>query len=330
MKIFVAGATGVIGRRVVPQLVSAGHEVVGLSRSEEHESWLASHGAVARRGNLFDRDGLFDITADCEAVIHLATAVPTKSRTVLDDWVLNDRIRVEGTTNLIAAALRSSCKFYLQSSVTFLYGRQHGEWVDESCPPADDLPPMVKSSVEMERQVINAVTDEKLPATILRFGNVYSHDSAYTIAMYDLISRGKFPLIERGNAYWNLVSADDAAGAVVSAIKTAKKNVGKVFNICDDEPVLYRELVEFLARSLGAPKPASIPAFLARPALGWHTVDYLLQSVRCMNKRAKEDLKWHLHFPTYREGHEAILKSWHRRDGSVSGAAGDPRQIEAT
>jgi len=189
---------------------------------------------------------------------------------------------------------------------------------------------MVKSSVEMERQVMNAVTDDKLPAIILRFGNVYSHDSAYTIAMYDLISRGKFPLIERGAAYWNLVSADDAAEAVVAAIRTGKKNAGKVFNICDDEPVLHRELVEYLAKSLGAPKPESIPAFLARSALGWHTVDYLLQSVRCMNKRAKADLNWRLRFPTYREGHEAILKSWYKRDGSVIGSAGDPRQIEAT
>ncbi len=329
MKIFVAGATGVLGKRLVPQLVSIGHEVVGLSRSEDHDKWLSSHGAIARRGNLFDREGLFSITADCEAVIHLATAIPTKSRTVLDDWVLNDRLRTEGTTNLIAASIRASVRLYIQSSVTFLYGRRHGKWVDESCPPAEDLPPMVKS-VEMEGQVLGAVSRNKLRAIILRFGNVYSYDSPYTMSMYDLISRGKYPLIEKGSVYWNLVTADDAASAVIAAVTNGSKNLGKIFNICDDEPVIYIDLIEFIAKSLGAPKPESMQAFLARSALGWHTVDYLLQSVRCMNKRAKAELNWRLRFPTYREGHEAILKSWRRLNGSVPESASDARQIEAT
>ncbi len=300
MKIFVAGATGVLGKRVVPKLISLGHDVVGLSRTRENEEWLAAHGAESRRGNLFDREGLFAVSADCDAVIHLATAIPTKTRTMLDDWVLNDRLRTEGTTNLIAAALRNSVKLYLQGSVTFIYGRRHGEWVDESCPPAADLPPMIKSSVEMERQVLNSIAHHGLPAIILRFGNVYGPDSEYTMSMYDLISRGKYPLIERGRVYWNLVTADDAAAAVIAAVRHGSKNIGKVFNICDDEPVMYRDLVEFVARSLGAPAPMSIPSFLAKPAIGWHTVEYLLHSVRCMNRRAKEELGWNLLFPTYR------------------------------
>ncbi len=322
MKIFVAGGTGILGRRVVPQLLSMGHDVVGLGRSQANEDWLKTHGAEARRGNLFDREGLFDLSADCEAIIHLATTVPSKSITSLVEWVLNDRTSTEGTANLIAAAVRNSCKLYIQASVTFLYGRRHGEWVDESCPAADDLPPMVKSSVDIERQVLQSMVHDKLPAIILRFGNVYSYDSPYTISMYDLISHGKFPLIEKGNVYWNLVSADDAAAAVIAAVRNGKPNTGKIFNVCDDEPVLHRELVEFLAKSLGAPKPGSIPVFLAKPALGWHTVDYLLQNVRCMNRRAKEELGWHLRYPTYREGHEAMLNFWRSSREHTAGADG--------
>lgn len=315
MKIFVAGGTGVLGRRVVPELTSLGYEVVGLSRSKDNDDLLATYGAEARRGDLFDREGLYSISADCDAIVHLATAIPTKSRTVIDDWVLNDRIRTEGTTNLVAAALRNSVKLYIQGSVTFLYGRRHGEWVDESCPPADDLPAMVESSVEMERQVWEAITRHKLPAVILRFGNVYSHDSRHTTTMYDMISRGRFPLIERGNVYWNLVTAGDAASAVVAAVKNGRANIGKVFNITDDEPVKYKDLVEFIAKSLGAPKPGRIPIFLAKHAIGELTVQYLLQNMKCMNKRAKEELGWSLRYPTYREGHEAIMERWRRMQG---------------
>ncbi len=317
MKIFVAGGTGVLGRRVVPELVSLGHEVVGLSRSRENDDLLATMGAEARRGDLLDREGLYTISADCNAIIHLASAVPTKSRTKIDDWVLNNSARSEGTSNLVATALRNSCSLYIQPSVTFLYGRKHGEWVDESCPPGSDLPAMVKSSVEMERKVLDAVARNRLPAIILRFGNVYSHDSRHTASMYDLISRGKYPLIARGNVYWNLVTADDAAGAVVAAVKNGRQNVGKIFNICDDEPVKYRDLVSFVAKSLGAPKPGSIPIFLANQALGELTVHYLLQNVRCMNKRAKEELGWQLRYPSYRTGHEAILNRWRTQHGNT-------------
>ncbi len=321
MKIFVAGGTGVLGRRVVPQLVSLGYEVIGLSRSRDNDDLLATLGAEARRGDLFDREGLYHLSADCDIIVHLATSIPTKSRTMIDDWVLNDRIRTEGTTNLLAVALRNSTKLYIQGSVTFLYGRRHGEWIDESCPPADELPAMVKSSVEMERQILAAILRDKLPAVILRFGNVYSHDSKNTTMMYDMISRGKFPLIERGNVYWNLVTADDAAGAVVAAVKNGRQNTGKIYNICDDEPVKYKDLVEYLARSLGAPKPGSIPIFLAKHAIGEITVQYLLQSMKCMNKRAKEELGWRLRYPTYREGHEAIMERWRRQTGRTGTSA---------
>lgn len=317
MKIFVAGGTGVLGRRVVPQLLSLGYEVVALSRSRDNDDLLATLGAEARRGDLFDREGLYSLSADCDVIIHLATAIPTKSRTMIDDWVLNDRIRTEGTTNLLAAALRNSTRLYIQGSVTFLYGRRHGEWIDESCPPADNLPAMVKSSVEMERQVLDVISRYRLPAVILRFGNVYSHDSRNTTTMYDMISRGKFPLIERGNVYWNLVTADDAAAAVVSAVRNGRRHTGKVYNVCDDEPVKYKDLVEYISRSLGAPKPGSIPIFLAKQAIGDLTVQYLLQNMKCMNHRIKEDLGWQLRYPTYREGHEAIMERWRRQHGGT-------------
>lgn len=318
MKIFVAGGTGVLGRRVVSQLVQSGHEVVGLSRSSEDDDRLATRGAEPRRGDLFDREGMHVLSVDCDAIINLTSVVSTKTRTRIDDRVLHDKMRSEGTSNLVAAAVRNNCKLFIQSSVTFLYGRRHGEWVDESCPPADDLPEMVKSSVEMEKLVLDAMAHHKLPAIILRFGSIYAHDSRSTISMYDLISKGKFPLIERGNSYWNLVTADDAARAVTAAVRNRKANLGKVFNICDDEPVRHKDLIEFLAKALGAPKPGSIPIFLAEQAIGEHTVHYLLQSARCTNRRAKDELGWNPIYTTFREGHEAIMELWRAQDGQRS------------
>ncbi len=310
MRIFIAGSTGVLGKRIVPRLVSMGHKVVGLSRNSETDQWLMNNGAIPRRGDLLHKESLYSATADCDVVIHLAARMPARLQTAIDDWVLNERNTIEGTANLIAVSLRSGVALYIQASVTLLYGRRHGEWVDESCPPAQDLPPLLRASVELEKLVRDSILHDRLRAIILRFGNVYSGDSECTTSMYELISRGKFPLIERGNSYWNLVFADDAAEAVIAAVRNGAPNVGKVYNVCDDEPVKHRELVEFLARSLGAPKPVSIPSFLAKTAIGWQTVDCLLHSVRCINRRAKEDLRWVLTYPSYREGHEAIMKFW--------------------
>ncbi len=310
MKIFVAGATGVLGKRVVAGLNKLGHEVVGISRSNEDSEIIESEGAEARRGSLSDTYGLAEISCDSDAIINLCAAIPTKSRTRIDDWVLTSRFRTEETANLIAAARRNNCTLFIQESVTFVYGGRHGEWVDETCPPSRNVPTSVKSCVEMEGQIRAAAGRHDLPAIILRFGNIYSSDSEYTALMYRHISEGKYPVIEKGNVYWNLVTADDAAAAVIAAVKNRERNTGKIFNVCDDKPVTYKELLTYIAKLLDAPDPGSIPIFLAKAAMGRRTVDYLLQNVRCVNRRAKEELGWTLTCPTYREGQPREIARW--------------------
>src|SRR5512143_1719084 len=131
MNIFICGATGVLGRRAVEAFVAGGHRVVGLSRSPANTEWLRAHGAEARTGDLFDGEQMRELSADCDAVLHLATAIPSGSKTTPADWAMNDRIRREGTVNLVEAAVRNGCRLYLQQSITFLYGDRKGEWVDE-------------------------------------------------------------------------------------------------------------------------------------------------------------------------------------------------------
>ncbi|MFZ0452924.1 MAG: NAD-dependent epimerase/dehydratase family protein, partial [Ignavibacteriaceae bacterium] len=126
MKIFSAGATGVLGRRVIQSLISSGHHVVGLSRSDKNDQIINQLGAEPRHGNLFDKNSLVSTSFDCDVILHLATAIPTQAPSKEADWDLNDRIRIDGTKNLIEAAIQNNCKLYVQESITALYGNQNG------------------------------------------------------------------------------------------------------------------------------------------------------------------------------------------------------------
>jgi nucleoside-diphosphate-sugar epimerase len=163
VRIFIAGATGILGRRVVPLLLQAGHRVIGLSRSAQNRAQLEAQGAASRDADLFDQSSLVEATRDCDAVLHLATAIPTTARPSPSDWQLNDRIRRDGTRHLIEAALHNRCRLYLQQSVVFVYGDQGGAWVDETSPPATRLPSMLASAVEMERLAAEALQRRQLP-----------------------------------------------------------------------------------------------------------------------------------------------------------------------
>ena len=310
MKVFVAGATGVLGKRVVSLLVQGQHQVIGLSRSDANDSALRGQGAEPRRGDLFRPDQMVDCSADCDAVVHLATAIPTKSRVKTTDWALNDRIRREGTTALLTAALHNGTKLYIQQSVTFLYGDRGGEWVDESVPIAPTQLPMIRSAADMEALVADAVLREHLPAIILRFGSFYSHDSKQTSAMFELVRKRQFPIIGRGSSYWNMLRADDAAVAVVRALETGRRNSGKVFNVCEPEPVRYGEFVQLLASTAGAAPPRHLPSVAARWLLGRDTAQFLLASVRCKSTAAREHLGWSPQFPSLSEGLRYEFERW--------------------
>lgn len=308
MKLFIAGATGVLGKRVVRLLIAEGHQVVGLSRSTANHTWLKEQGAEPREGDLFNQEQMVQLVAGCDGVLHLATAIPNKSRPTLADWAMNDRIRREGTQNLVAAALHHQCPLYVQQSVTFLYGDQQGGWVDETTPIMSQPGGVLQSAVDMEQMVNAAAQQHHLPAIILRFGTFYSHDSAQTQNMLSLTRKGWFPVIGDGQAYWNMIHVDDAARAVVQAVNNYPQALPHTFNICDDEPVTYGELVAHLAQTLGARKPLRLPVFLANLLLGSGTVRFLLASARGRNQLAQEKLGWRPHYPTYREGFAAEIQ----------------------
>jgi nucleoside-diphosphate-sugar epimerase len=316
MRIFIAGATGVLGKKVVTRLIENGHRVSGLSRSKQNETWLREHKAEPCAGNLFDPNQVIELTTGFEAILHLATAIPTKSRTTLKDWAENDRIRREGSRNLISAALRNHAALYLQQSIVRLYGDQQGKWVEESDPIMEHPRGMLESAADMERMAAEAAVKDNLPAATLRFGAFYSADSVQTRTMLRLLQRGFFPVIGDGKAFWNNIHVDDAAEAVVHAVEYLENPTGEVFNVVDDTPVTYRTLMDFLAERLEAPKPKNMPEFLARIMLGSQLVSTLLDSAKVRNLEAKASLKWQPKYPSYAEGYEQVIESW-RNNGSV-------------
>lgn len=310
MRVFIAGATGILGLRAVRRLVEHGYQVVGLSRSEANVDLLNRNGAQPRQGDLFNQEEIVSLTSDSDAILHLATAIPTKARTSLADWQMNDRIRREGTRNLVEAAIRNKCRLYIQESITLLYGERNGDWVDEGAEIPSRQPAILESARDMEAVVWDAMQERGLPAIILRLGSLYGHDSAQTQAMFQLAQGGNFPIVGDGSTYWNNINADDAVEAIIKAIENHQDGLGRVFNVCDDEPVQYGELVRFVTEKVGGRKPRHIPRFLARLMLGSHLVDAIFASMRCKNDLIRETLGWRPGYPTYREGYQVEIDRW--------------------
>lgn len=310
MNVFVAGGTGAIGRRVVRRLLDQGHHVACLARSAENHTQLVEMGAEPRAGDLFDEHSVEGITADRDVILHLATAIPTRMPSRVADWKINDRIRTEGSENLIRAAIVNKCKALIAQSITYVYGNQHGAWVDEHTPRAQQLGPLLQSVLQMESLLDVARTHAGLPTVTLRFGMFYGADLPHTQATLEMIQRGKFPILGDGDTWWNLIHIDDAARAVVAAVAHYERNIGEAINVVDDTPVLQSEYVSGLAELLEASKPWHLPLWMARLRFGSAILEPLLLSTRCANKKARQQLQWQPHYPDFRYGHQGVIHAW--------------------
>ena len=301
MKIFLTGGTGVLGRRVLALLVKNGLEVRVLSRSAANETIISSLGGIPVPGSLFDPEGLIRNTAGCDAFLHLATSIP-KPGSKPADWALNDRIRTEGTRNLLAAAQANCISFFIQESIAFLYGNQHGKAVDALTPIAEHLPGILQSAVEMER----LVRESGVAYAILRFGSLYAPDSDQTQALLDGIRSGKLRRFGTGNFFWNMIHADDAASAVVHVLLHRDRLANKILNVSDFNPISFKELLHALADATHSKRPGSIPHWMARLGLGADTYSALTASYRLNDPEAL--LGWRPRYPHFREGLAAVLQ----------------------
>lgn len=310
MKIFIAGATGIIGKRVCTQLIKKGHEVVGLSRSDKNDEQLKALGVEAKRADLFNLKSLYEASMGCDGIIHLASSIPTKNRPSKRDWKMNNMIKWEGTQNLIEAVFRHKSKFYIQQSNTFLYGSSEDE-VDEFTYLPHDVLSFHKSAQQLEWIVQDAIKDHRLPGIVLRLGGVYSEEDHHTTSLYKMMKSGKFMSIGEDKQYWSLIHADDAASAFVCAVEKHEDCIGKYYNVVDDEPVVARKLHEYMWEQFGNTKKlGKMAPFLAKLLLGKEMVTFFKYNCKVKNNRIKTELGWEPKYKTYREGFKAAIENW--------------------
>lgn len=307
MKVFVAGATGVLGRRLLPQLREHGHQVIGLSRSPENDRIIASLGAEPRHADLFDADSLVRAAEGAEVVVRAATAIPPGVRWRARDWATNDRIRREGTRALVTCAHRIHARLYTQEGIVWVAQPPDGSSFDEYAPVSSRLG--FGSAADAERIASEAASATGLATSTLRFGGFYGADSRQTRFMGERLVHGRLPILGRGDAVGANVHLDDAATAFVAAIESMQ---GGLWHVVDDRPATAAEFFGAFARDLEAPEPRHAPVWLAKLATGGRTVRFLTASTRTSNARIRKDLGWSPRYPSYVEGLRQVVDAWKR------------------
>jgi len=298
MKVFVAGATGVLGRRAVTLLVAQGHDVSASARTDARAALLGELGARPVRAELFDPDALRRAVAGHEVVCNLATHIPSSSRMGLPGaWKENDRIRTEASRNLADAALAGGAQRYVQESIAFLYRDGGDAWIDESAPiePVANL----RSATVAESHAAR-VTTAGATGVVLRFAAFYGPDSDSTLDMIRL-ARRRIALGAGPDAYVSSITTDDAASAVVASLSAP----AGLYNVGDDEPVTRREFFAALAGALGVGPAFVAPAGLAK--LGGSKAAVLTRSQRISNRRFVDATGWKPASPSVRQGWPVVV-----------------------
>ncbi|MEB2283300.1 MAG: hypothetical protein B6D46_06010 [Polyangiaceae bacterium UTPRO1] len=299
MRVFVAGGTGTLGRPTVRLLAAAGHEVRALARTPERGALLRELGAEPVVADLFDLQAMTAAVAGADAVLHLATRIPPLARMRrLAAWRDNDRLRCQGTSVLVNAALAGDVKIYVQESITFLYRARGEQRISESAPI--DAPRPLASARDAERETAR-FTARGRQGIVLRFGGFYSAEAPSTLAVLALARRRLFPIIGAGDHYVSSIHVDDAAAATVAALAVP----AGIYNVVDDEPLPMREWMRALTDACGFKPAFRIPLPLARLVFGG-TVELLARSQRVDNTKLKAASGWAPQHPSVRQGWRAV------------------------
>ena len=314
MKVFVAGASGVLGRALVPQLVAAGHEVAGTTRSEAKLDLIRGLGARPVVMDALDPDAVAAAVAaaEPEVIVHELTALsgPLSMRDMRHPdrspmARMTNRLRTEATDHLLAAGRAVGARrFIAQSFVAFRWARAGGPVLSEAEPIDPDPPAALRTPLvgilHVERVVPAIDWGEGL---VLRYGGFYGPGTALSSTgdapMAEAIRRRRFPLIGDGAAVWSHIHIDDAATATVLAVDHGASGV---YNIVDDEPAAARDWLPVLAGDLHAKPPRRIPRWLARVAAGETATLMMTEARGSSNAKAKRDLGWEPRYASWRQG----------------------------
>ncbi len=310
MRVFIAGASGVLGRRITRQLVARGHSVIGQVRSPKAEAAVRDAGGEPRHADLFDADSLARAAEGCDTVIHAATAIPVKQKTTPADWAMNDRIRRKGTRCLTEAAAKIGAKTYLQQSIAWVARPKDDSAFNEDSPIVPD--PTIQSAIDAEAIAREAESAEGFTVAILRAGYFYDSESGHTRMIAEALRKRQMPIIGSGRAQWAMIHTDDAASAYVAAAEDPKSGV---WHIVDNELVPVGVFLKDFAGLLGAPAPRRVPVWLAKWMAGGQALAYFTKSNCTTNARFRSAFGWTPRYPSYREGLAQIIAEWKSGEG---------------
>ncbi len=302
MRVFVAGAGGAVGRRLLPMLVARGHQVTGTASRPESAEQIRRLGAEPIVVDGLDPVGIGEAVARAEpdAIIHQMTALSgTPDFKHFDRWfALTNRLRTEGTDNLLAAAKASGVKRFIAQSFTGWSNSREGSWIKTEDDPLDPHPVKAQTqTLAAIRYLERAVLEAPLEGIVVRYGGLYGPGSSE--ALGGILRKRMFPVIGNGAGIVSSTHIDDAASGTLSALERGRHGI---YNIVDDEPTPTREFIPAIAEALGAPRPLRIPAWLGRLVAGEVAVTMMTEGRGSSNAKAKRELDWQPIWPSWREG----------------------------
>jgi nucleoside-diphosphate-sugar epimerase len=309
MKVFVAGATGVIGRQLVPQLVAKGHEVVGMTRSGAKQDLVRTLGARPVVADALDPDAVAQAVASAEpeVIVHQLTALSGEFdiRHIDRYFATTNRLRTEGTDHLLAAGRAvGTRRFVAQSYAGWPAARTGGPVKGEDAPFDPDPPEQLRGMLDAIRHLEEAVTGaDWLEGVVLRYGGFYGPGTTLSAdpaaAHTAAIRKRQFPVVGDGGGIWSFVHVGDAAAATAVAVERGKRGV---YNVVDDDPAPARDWMPELARVLGAKPPRRVPRWLGRLLAGEAATVMMTEVRGASNEKAKRELGWELRYPSWRQG----------------------------
>jgi nucleoside-diphosphate-sugar epimerase len=309
MRVFVAGATGAIGKQLVPRLVAAGHEVHGMTRSESKQALLDESGAVPVVADALDPDQVAEAVARVrpDVIVHQLTAIGSPNPRHFDrDFALTNRLRIEGTDHLLSAGQAVGVRrFVAQSYGAWPYVRTGGPVKSEEDPldptPAREMRETLAAIRHLEQAVLGARWTEGI---VLRYGAFYGPGTSMAPGgeQFELVRRRRFPLVGDSGGVWSFIHISDAAEATVAAVAHGSRGV---YNVVDDDPAPVAEWLPALARELGARKPMRVPRFIGRLLAGEAGVVMMTDARGASNAKAKRELAWRPAHPSWRQGFAA-------------------------
>jgi nucleoside-diphosphate-sugar epimerase len=310
MHVYIAGGTGAIGRRLVPQLVARGHRVTATTRDPRKIELIEGLGAEASVVDGLDSAAVGESVAKAEpdAVVHQLTALSGKLdvRHFDRSFAMTNRLRTAGLDHLIAAAQATGVPHVVTQSYTGWPNIRTGGWVKDEADPLDPEPPKAQRETLAGIRYLEQAT-LKADGTVLRYGGFYGDPSD---PMIPVVRKRQFPLAGGGPGYMSWVHLDDAARATVLALEKGADDPSRrgVFNIVDDEPAPASEWLPHLAECIGAKPPMRVPVWIARLAGGEVAVSMLTRTRGSSNARAKRVLGWELRWPSWRQGFQGGLQ----------------------